>query len=270
MAPIIEARELGFRRGSNWILRDIDWTVEDGENWVVFGLKGSGKTTLLSILSGYTACTHGSCHIFGQEPSEENILQIRQNIGFLSSSFFDKYYTKEIGINIALSGKLATLGPTDSITSADVRETKKLLSELGMQRKMHLPYHLLSKGERQLILLARALINHSKVLLLDEPCSGLDIVMRSVLLEAIDQYSKINSLSLVYVTHTLEEIPGTFNNCLILKKGTVARCGAMKDFFTDETLSSIFNIPLKVTYKDNHYCVQTESHNDLYLWYQEQ
>ena len=267
MTSVIQTSSLGYKQGTSYLLRNIDWTVNIGERWVLFGLNGSGKTTLLSILSGYMANTHGTLELFGQTPNADNILELRNKIGLLSNSFFDRYYTKEVALNIVLSGTCSTLGLNESVESDSVIQAKHLLNEFGLSRKMYYPYNLLSKGERQLVLLARALLNHPKLLLLDEPCSGLDIVMRSKLLEAIEQYAKIDNLSLIYVTHVLEEVPESFNQCLFLRHGEVAARGEMKEIFNDQTLSHILKTPLTVSFKDGHYFVKPTVTSKLQNWF---
>lgn len=267
MNTIIQASSLSYKQGTSYLLRNIDWIVKTGERWVLFGLNGSGKTTLLSILSGYMSNTHGTLELFGQTLDADNILELRSKVGLLSSSFFDRYYTKEVALHITLSGVCATLGLNETVSSNTVVRAKHLLGELGLSRKMYYPYNLLSKGERQLVLLARALLNRPKLLLLDEPCSGLDIVMRSKLLEAIEQYAKIQDLTLIYVTHTLEEVPESFNRCLFLKQGEMAACGTMQEIFNDETLSHILKTPLTVAWKDGHYYVKTHASSKLQNWF---
>ena len=91
---VIEADHISCKMGYRYLLSDISWQVRPGERWVVFGMNGSGKTTLLSIIAGFQHFTSGSLKLFGQTLTADNNLPLRQRIGWVSSSFFDKYYSK--------------------------------------------------------------------------------------------------------------------------------------------------------------------------------
>ena len=95
---ILEVKNLSCRVGYKYLLKDINWQVNAGEHWVVFGMNGSGKTTLLSIIAGFKHYTGGEINIFGKKLSNENILSVRKRIGWVSASFFDKYYSKEVNL----------------------------------------------------------------------------------------------------------------------------------------------------------------------------
>ena len=105
---IVETKHLNCKVGQKYLLQDITWRVQKGERWVVFGMNGCGKTTLLSIIAGFRQFTSGDVSVFGAPISDENILDIRRKIGWVSASYFDKYYTKESVMDIVLSGKYGT------------------------------------------------------------------------------------------------------------------------------------------------------------------
>ena len=109
MEPIIEIKGLACQSGKRYLLKDIDWSVEPGGHWAVFGLNGSGKTTLLSTIAGFKKFTQGSLKVLGQAYDGENILKLRGRIGLVSSSFFDRYYGREQVLDIVLSGKFGAL-----------------------------------------------------------------------------------------------------------------------------------------------------------------
>lgn len=129
---VIALDKVSCKAGYKFLLRDISWQVAKGEHWVVFGANGSGKTTLLSIIAGFKHYTSGSVKVFGESFTNDNILAIRRRIGWVSSSFFDKYYSKESALHIVLSGRNGTLGLDDAITLDDVRLAKALLTELHL------------------------------------------------------------------------------------------------------------------------------------------
>ena len=129
MEPVINIEKLCCQTGNRYLLRDINWQVYQGERWVVFGLNGSGKTTLLSIIAGYKSQTSGTVEVFGEAFSNNNILSIRKRIGWVSSSYFDKYYTKESALDIVLSGLCGTLGKDSTVKPDDYIRAKTLLKE---------------------------------------------------------------------------------------------------------------------------------------------
>ena len=221
MDTVVKMQDLGCKAGNRFILKNIDWEVQKGQHWVVFGMNGSGKTTLLSIAAGYMGYTHGELEVLGQTYNDENILDIRRRIGWVSASFFDKCLSREPVLDIVLAGKTATLGVDDSITDADVRRAKALLTELRLKSKINYPFDFLSKGERQNVLIARALMGNPELLILDEPCTGLDVFSREYLLSTIRKLAENTDVTIVFVTHYTEEIMDVFSNCMLLKDGRI-------------------------------------------------
>lgn len=241
---IIETQHLSCKVGHNYLLHDINWTVKRGEHWVIFGMNGSGKTTLLSIISGFRHFTSGKLNIFGHVFTNENILNIRKKIGLVSSSFFEKYYTKESIIDIVLSGKTGSLGLDNNLSFDDYLLTQKLLSELGLSKKLHHTFDMLSKGERQNVLIARALISKPRVLILDEPCTGLDIYNRAYLFEVLNQMALLKDMTIIYVTHYYEEIIPIFDKCLLLKKGHIFAQGKTQELFQEKYINELLEYPI--------------------------
>ncbi len=243
---VIELNRVSCKAGYRHLLKDITWNVAPGEHWVVFGMNGSGKTTLLSIIAGFKHFTSGSVKVFGETFCNDNILDIRKRIGWVSASFFDRYYTKESALHIVLSGKYGTLGLGTDITLADVRLAKNLLTELQLKDKMNRPFEMLSKGERQNVLIARALFSNPDILILDEPCTGLDVYNRSYLFNTIEALSKKKDLTIIYVTHYVEEVVPLFQKALLLKNGNIFTKGDTAEVFTDEVFQELLGYPVHI------------------------
>lgn len=237
MEPIIKVENLSCQSGSRFLLRDVTWQVQSGEQWVVFGLNGSGKTTLLSIIAGYKMPTAGTVEVFGQTYNQENILDIRKRIGWVSSSYFDTHYTKESALDIVLSGLCGTLGKDQTVQPDDYIQAKTLLKEWNMEKKFDLPFSILSKGERQNILIARALISSPEILILDEPGTGLDVLAREQLLRKISSLVETEKMTVIYVTHYPEEILPIFDRCLVLRQGKMVDMGMTNKIMTTKQLS---------------------------------
>lgn len=248
MEPIIKVENLCCQADNRYLLRDINWQVAKGERWVVFGLNGSGKTTLLSIIAGYKMPTGGSVEVFGEPYSQDNILSVRKRIGCVSSSYFDKYYTKESALTIVLSGLCGTLGVDSTVKADDFIRAKALLSEWNLDRKFDFPFSMLSKGERQNVLIARALIAEPEILALDEPGTGLDVLAREQLLRKIDQLAAETAMTIIYVSHYPEEILPIFDRCLVLRRGRLIKKGELTEIMTTEQLTEILEADVTVTY----------------------
>ena len=246
MDNIISVRGLCVRSGSRYLLRDIDWEVKKGEQWVVFGLNGSGKTTLLSVIAGFKEPTSGEVAVFGKSYSNADLLHSRRKIGWVSSSFFDKYYTRESALNIVLSGLSGTLGINGSITDEDVLKAKALLKEWHFGDRVDMPFSILSKGERQNILIARALIAEPEILVLDEPGTGLDVLAREYLLQKIDALASQQKMTIIYVTHYPEEIQPIFQHCLILREGRIIAQGPTDELLQSQGLSQALQAAVTV------------------------
>lgn len=245
--PIIQIQNLTLQTGSNRLLTDINWTINRGENWIVFGRNGSGKTTLLSTLVGFHKFQRGSLKINGIEFSAENMLQLRQEIGWVSSSFFAQYYRNEKVLDIVLSSWTGTLGVSSFPEDRAVVRAKQLLTDLGLRAKIEMPYSTLSKGEQQKVIIARAFLTDPKILIFDEPETGLDVVTREKLSNMIQKLSKSDNMTIIYVTHYLEEILTTFDNCLLLKQGTIYKQGKTAQLFSSDVMSDFLNEEVSIT-----------------------
>ena len=163
---VIQAQNLGYQTGRRYLLRDINWEVYQGQHWVIFGLNGSGKTTLLSMIAGFKQPTHGQLTLLGQTYGLHNVLSLRKRIGWVSSSFFDRYYGREQVLDIVLSGKFGAFGLRGEVCAQEVVLAKALLKELHLADFINRPYDLLSRGEKQNVLIARALFARPDILLL--------------------------------------------------------------------------------------------------------
>ncbi|MEE0435655.1 MAG: ATP-binding cassette domain-containing protein [Peptococcaceae bacterium] len=254
--PIIELNGVSCKVGYRHLLKDVQWQVMPGEHWAVFGMNGSGKTTLLSIIAGFRERTQGELKIFGEVPTNTTILDVRKKIGWVSAAFFDQYYTKESVLDIVLSGKTGTLGLASDIDLDEVTLAKALLTELQLGDKIDRSFDMLSKGERQNVLIARALISEPDILILDEPCTGLDVYNRSYLFSIIEELSANKALTIIYVTHYVEELIPLFDKMLILKNGAVFAQGETANLMNNKTMAGLLGYPVQVEKEADGYRMQ--------------
>ena len=256
---LLKVESLSCQAGAHYLLHDINWEIKEGENWVVFGRNGCGKTTLLSIIAGYKAFSNGRLTIFGEEYTEENILSLRKRIGWISSSFFDKFYHSERVIDIVMSGIFGTIGTNFNVTNEDIKKAKHILSEVGLKDKIAVTYDILSKGERQQVLIARAFMSNPEVLILDEPGTGLDAMARAQLLETLKQLAEEKEKTVIFVTHYPEEILAPFDHCVLLRDGVIYKIGMTEDLFIPEVMSDFFEHPVGIKKEDELYTFKIES-----------
>ena len=171
---------------------------------------------------------------------------MRQRIGWVSSSFFDRFYQNETPLEIVLSAKSGTFGLTDDLKDQDIWLAKWLLERLGLKERIGHRYGAMSKGERQSVLIARALFTLPDILILDEPCSGLDLVAREKLFRLIERIAEEGRITILYVTHYTEEILPCFEKTLLLRRGRVYAQGATEELLRADTLSAFLETTVTV------------------------
>lgn len=247
MKTIIKTTDLACQSGRKYLINQINWQVEKGEHWIIFGLNGCGKTTLLSIVAGFKGQTKGELEVFGKSYTEDNIFSLRQKIGWVSSSFFDKYLSWESALSIVLSGVSGTLSMSRAITDNDVKRALALLRQLRLGNKIDQPFALMSKGERQCVLIARALVSQPEILILDEPSTGLDIYAREYILTAVDDLARHTDMTIIYVTHYIEEILPSFDKTMLMKDGQIYAQGVTSDMLSDDLFTSFLNYPVHIS-----------------------
>ena len=150
---------------------------KNGEHWSILGLNGSGKTTLLNIITGYLWPTTGSVKVLGKVFGETSIPELRKQIGFVSSSLQRELHNDTV-LSIILSGKFASIGLYHNVTQADIEKASYILKLMDCKHLQERYFDQLSQGEQQRVLIGRALMASPKILILDEPATGLDIIQK--------------------------------------------------------------------------------------------
>lgn len=246
MSIVVATENLSCKSGMRYLIHNINWTIKEGDHWIVFGMNGSGKTTLLSIIAGFNRYTSGNLQVFGETYNDANILDIRKRIGWISSSFFDKYLSWESAIDIVLSGLTGTLSRQADVPTSEIKYAQYLLEGFRLGTKIDQPFALMSKGERQCVLIARALVSNPEILILDEPGTGLDIYAREYILKIIENLALNTNMTLIYVTHYAEEILPEFDKTLLLRSGRQYKQGATKDLFTSDVMADFLGYEANV------------------------
>ena len=254
----VKLQNMSCTAGNRYLLQNINWEIKKGEHWLLFGMNGCGKTTLLSVVAGFRRHDTGNVEIFGEQYTGKNILDLRKRIGWVSASFFDKIYHSEKVLDIVLSGLNGSLGKNFDIENKDIIRAKNLLRELHVGHKTEFSFDQLSKGERQNVLIARALISNPELLILDEPGTGLDIFAREYMLQTVKDMAKNKEMTIVYVTHYPEEILPMFHQCALMKDGAFYQLGRTEELFTPDNISRFIQHDVKVEKHKKHYYVSME------------
>jgi iron complex transport system ATP-binding protein len=243
---ILSVGNLRIERGGTVILRDVDWRVHRGEHWVILGANGSGKTSLLSALTGYLMPTRGEISVLGETYGQSDWRELRKKIGLVSSSVRQMMANDEPALETVASGKYAMIDFWGRLTRAEKTQALRLLRQVEGEYLAERPWRVLSQGERQRVLIGRALMAKPRVLILDEPCAGLDPAAREHFLQFLQRLgARKNSPTLILVTHHVEEIMPVFSRVLILKNGRVQVAGRKSTVLNSKNLSDAFGARLR-------------------------
>ena len=221
---IIRFNHVSIRYGERTILKDLDWTVKRGDHWSLSGQNGSGKSTLLSLVCADNPQSY-ACDIslFGHKRgSGESIWDIKRHIGYVSPEMHRSYKQNIPAIEIVASGLKDTIGLYTRPAEAERAQCRKWLDLLGIGHLENRKFMEMSSGEQRLVLLARAFVKEPDLLILDEPLHGLDDHNRRMVKALVDQYCENPIVTLIYVTHYMEELPQCINHSLYLSSSNVA------------------------------------------------
>lgn len=237
-AYAIEVKDLSYRRDGKILLGGIDWKVRKGEHWAILGLNGSGKTTLLNLITGYLWPTTGVISVLGETYGSVDLREMRKSIGWVSSSLQEKLYVGDKAQVVVLSGKYASIGLYDKAEEKDYEQASELMKRLGCSHLWDRTYQTCSQGEKQKLLIARALMANPRLVILDEPCNGLDLFAREQLLSGIAGLAEQpDAPTMLYVTHHTEEILPVFTHALLLRRG---------EMFATGEIGKLYELPVEV------------------------
>lgn len=246
-APILDVSHLRIERGSTTIIHDVSWRAERGQHWAILGPNGCGKTSLLKALTAYMTPTRGTIELLGRRYGQVDWRDLRLHIGLVTSAVHHLIPAAEPAIETVISGKYAQLDLWGTITPADRRRAQGILRTIGAAQFAKREWVLLSQGERQRVLVGRALMARPKLLILDEPCAGLDPVAREHFLRFLAVLARRSGApALVLVTHHIEEIIPVFSHVLVLRAGRVVAAGPRRSVLTDAVLGAAFGARVRL------------------------
>lgn len=255
-STILSVRDLRVERNHTVILDGVTWRVRRGEHWAMLGANGSGKTSLLSALTGYLSPTAGQIEVLGQRYGESDWRDLRKRIGLVSSSVRQMMADGEPALESVISGKYAMIDHWGRVNRSDRVRAMRILKQIECEHLVERPWRVLSQGERQRVLIGRALMAEPPLLMLDEPCAGLDPVAREHFLQFLQRLgNRKNAPTLVLVTHHVEEIMPVFSHMLILKGGRALASGHKAETLTAEVLSRAFGARVRLSGANGRYSV---------------
>jgi len=246
MNPLLELINVSYRAGDQTILDQIQWSVQSGQHWAILGPNGSGKTTLLRIACGYLwPNAGGEVHRNGKTLLD--LRQLRRSIGWISSTLNAQIPPREPVLSTMLSGRFALIGWRANTgvmpTNADRQAARDYLEQMGCLALASKPFGVLSQGEQQAVLIARARMAQPMLIVLDEPCAGMDPGVRERFLSTLAEVlAATDSPALIMVTHHIEEIVPGLGHTLVLDEGRIVASGETHQVLSAETIARIYDM----------------------------
>ncbi|MEJ6780882.1 MAG: molybdate ABC transporter ATP-binding protein ModF [Akkermansiaceae bacterium] len=205
--PVIEMRSVSVGYHEKPIIHDLDWTIMPGEHWQLSGPNGCGKSTLVNLISGdHPQCYSNEIHLFGSQRGKgESIWDIKRHMGLMSTALHQQYRVSVIVETVLLSGFFDSIGVYRSVSPVQKGIVSAWLRFLQMESYLKKPFQQLSFGQQRMLLIARALIKHPHLLILDEPCQGLDPMNRALVIKLIEQIAERDIAQILYISHDAED-----------------------------------------------------------------
>lgn len=225
------------------VLHGITWRMQEGENWAILGPNGSGKSTFLRVITGDEYPAFGGSVRRRGKPGPFSVADIKRGIGMVTIELQTAYRFALSGAEVAVSGFYASIGLYEEAADEQRDAARCWLRKLGLEHLAERDFSRMSYGERRRLLIARALVNDPRILVLDEPTAGLDAASREAVLQLIEDVSG-SGVSLLMVTHLLDELPATVNRVLMLKEGSVYTQGDREHVLTDQNVAQLFDYNL--------------------------
>ncbi|NUP42403.1 MAG: ATP-binding cassette domain-containing protein [Streptomyces sp.] len=257
-SPVLRAEDVDVVRDGRYLLRSISLTVCEGEHWALLGANGAGKSTLLGLLGALTHPTRGTVQVLGHTLGRVDLRELRTLVGHVNPRHPLRSPLRVR--DVVLTGLTNTVEavPRRRPEPARLEQAERLLDTLGVGDRRDALWPTLSQGERGRVLIARALMPRPRLLLLDEPATGLDLAAREQLLDSLDALARDHpELATVLVTHHLEELPAGTTHALLLREGRALASGAADEVVTTERISACFGHPVRITRTEGRWTART-------------
>jgi iron complex transport system ATP-binding protein len=255
--PALELRDVSYVAGGKSILHSINWTVRRGEHWAILGPNGSGKTTLLKLACGYLWPNAGGV-ILRNGKELTHLPELRKSIGWVTAALASEIPAQEKVLNTVVSGRFAQIGYLGGLwgqaSRYDYACAQRYLSQLGCAHLSEQEFATLSQGEQQRVLIARARMTQPYLIILDEPCAGMDPGARENFLASLRRVGAQRKIpALIYVTHHIEEILPLFRHTLVLRDGRVLYASDTRRVLDRNVLKDLYGVSLTVMKRKGRY-----------------
>ena len=256
-APLVEIRNATIWRGTTCVFEHLDLVIEQHERVAIVGPNGSGKTTLLKAINRelYPVAKPDSVfRILGRDTW--NVWKLRKHIGVVSQDLQQRYTPATTALEVVVSGFHSSIGVhgilADRVDEQQIEAARATLGELGIGSLAGTALRSMSTGQQRRCILARALVHKPHTLILDEPTAGLDFAA------SFDYLARIRKLSdagrnILIVTHHLNEIPPEIDRVVLLQNGQIAADGHKIDVLTEDKLSDVYEVPVRIRQIDGYY-----------------
>lgn len=238
---ILKAENISIIRDGHYIIKDISFSVNQGENWAIIGRNGSGKSFMLKILSTLVYPSEGEITIYGKKFGETNIWDLRKKIGVVSDRLQQTYNGNTCVQDVILSGFFSSIGLHQDIEDWQIERVKEIMDFLRLTPMANRPFESLSQGEQKRALIGRALVFKPQLIILDEPCSGLDIASRDDFLKFLREMIA-EGMQIIFVTHHIEEIIPEISHVMLMEKGRIYKSGKKEDMMKRKQLRYILGV----------------------------
>ena len=255
---IFDLQNVSYRKNGKLILDGVNWQVEAGEHWIILGLNGSGKTTLLNMINGYIFPLYGGyANVLGYQFGSCPIADLRKHIGWISNALTENIPVNDTPLEIILSGKFASLGLWEQVGDEDIAKAEAVMEKLGIMKLRDRTFSSLSQGEKQKVVIGRALISDPEIIIFDEACNGLDIFAKKDLYDLIEKLAE-DKKSIFFVTHNTDEILPMFNKALLIKEGRIHSKGNLKEVIQLDNLQDFYGSEVDVFERNERFFIHAK------------
>ena len=252
MSFLVKIKNANVYVEGNRVLNSLNWSMGENENWAIIGNNGTGKTTFMRLIFGELIPVYGGeVRWFGNK-ERSPLSEVRKKISYVSAEYQSGYDRPALGWEVVASGLFSSIGLHEEVTPQQKITAFKSMNYLGIEYLGNTLYKQMSYGEARRVLLARALVRRTRLMILDEPCAGLDVPTRETFLESLEKLVRKRT-QLIYVTHRIEEIMPCFTHILYLKKGKVFKQGRKEVMMNSQLLSKALDCSVKVEENYNRF-----------------